>query len=153
MHLDRPLRFRLRLRVPGWCEGFGLRLNDAPFAVDCMAGNWATIEREWQPGDRITARFPMELRMVPVDKHHPRRVAIMVGPTVLGQDEACCRRPFDLAPGAELSSRLAREGEPLHFRILDTAPERHSRWLQPFSEFPAFWPYWIYFDLDAAPLY
>jgi hypothetical protein len=46
-----------------------------------------------------------------------------------------------------------REEETLHFRILDTAPERHSRWLQPFSEFPAFWPYWIYFDLDAAPLY
>ena len=30
VHLERPLRFRLRLRVPGWCEGFGLRLNDAP---------------------------------------------------------------------------------------------------------------------------
>ncbi len=91
--------------------------------------------------------------MVPVDRHHPRRVAIKFGPTVLGQDEACCRRPLDLAPGAELSSRLVREGETLHFRILDTAPERHSRWLQPFSEFPAYWPYWIYFDLDAAPLY
>ena len=80
LHMERPLRFRLRLRVPGWCEGFSLRLNDAPFAVDGVAGDWATIEREWQPGDRITARFPMELRMVPVDKHHPRRVAIMFGP-------------------------------------------------------------------------
>jgi DUF1680 family protein len=153
LQLERPLRFRLHLRVPGWCEGFSLRLNDAPFPVDGVAGDWAIIEREWQPNDRVTARFPMELRMVPVDKHHPRRVAIMFGPTVLGQDEACCRRPFDLAPGAELSSRLVREGETLHFRILDTAPERHPRWLQPFSEFPAFWPYWIYFDLDAAPLY
>ncbi len=153
LHMERPLRFRLRLRVPGWCKGFSLHLNDAPFAVDGVAGDWATIEREWQPNDRVTARLPMELRMVPVDKHHPRRVAIMFGPTVLGQDEACCRRPFDLELGADVSSRLVREGETLHFRILDTAPERHSRWLQPFSEFPAFWPYWIYFDLDAAPLY
>ncbi|MGH2614901.1 MAG: beta-L-arabinofuranosidase domain-containing protein, partial [Thermomicrobiales bacterium] len=153
MHMERPLRFRLRLRVPGWCEGFSLRLNDAPLAVAGAPGDWATIEREWQPGDRVTARFPMSLRMVPVDQHHPRRVAIMFGPVVLGQDEACCRRPFDLAPGVDLSSRLVREGEALHFRMLDTAPERHARWLQPFSEFPAFWPYWVYFDLDAAPLY
>jgi DUF1680 family protein len=153
LHLERPLRFRLRLRVPGWCEGISLSVNHAPVAVDVVAGEWATIEREWHPGDRLTARFPMELRMVPVDKHHPRRAAVMFGPTVLGQDEACCRRPLDLAPGAELSSRLVREGDTLRFRILDTAPERHPRWLQPFAEFPAFWPYWIYFDLDAAPLY
>lgn len=153
VYLERPLRFRLRLRVPGWCEGCSLRLNDAPLAVDGVPGDWATIERKWQPGDRLTARFPMALRMAPVDKHHPRRVAILFGPTVLGQDEACCRRPLDLTPGAELSSRLVHEGETLHFRILDTAPERHARWLQPFSEFPAFWPYWIYFDLDAPPLY
>ena len=64
LHMERPLRFRLRLRVPGWCEGFSLRLNDAPLAVDGVAGDWATIEREWQPNDRVTARFPMELRMV-----------------------------------------------------------------------------------------
>ena len=80
LRMERPLRFRLRLRVPGWCEGFSLRLNDAPFAFDGTAGDWATIEREWQPNDRVTARFPMEIHMVPVDKHYPRRVAIMFGP-------------------------------------------------------------------------
>jgi hypothetical protein len=46
-----------------------------------------------------------------------------------------------------------REEETLHFHIRDTAPERHARFLQPFYEFPALWPYWVYFDLDAAPLY
>jgi hypothetical protein len=77
----------------------------------------------------------------------------MYGPVVLAQDEACCRRPFALAPEADLSSRLVREGGGLRFRILNTAPERHTRYLQPFSDFPAFWPYWVYFDLDAPPLY
>jgi hypothetical protein len=38
-------------------------------------------------------------------------------------------------------------------RIRNAAPERHTHWPQPFYEFPAFWPYWIYFDLDAPPLY
>jgi DUF1680 family protein len=153
LQMARPMRFALRLRVPGWGDGIDVRLNDAPLTVDGAPGTWATIEREWQPGDRVSARFPMSLRMVPVDRQHPRRVAIMVGPVVLGQDEACCRRPLALAPGAELGSRLVREAEGLRFRILDTAPERHARFLQPFYDFPAFWPYWVYFDLDAPPLY
>ena len=153
LEMARPVRFALRLRVPGWAEGFSLSLNDAPLSIDGAPGTWATIEREWQPGDRVTARFPMALRMAPVDRQHSRRVAIMMGPVVLGQDEACCRRPFALAPGAELNSRLVREGDGLRFRILDAAPERHARFLQPFYDFPAFWPYWVYFDLDAAPLY
>jgi DUF1680 family protein len=153
LQMARPIHFALRLRVPGWGDGIDVRLNDAPLTVDGAPGTWATIEREWQPGDRVSARFPMSLRMVPVDRQHPRRVAIMVGPVVLGQDEACCRRPFALAPRAELGSRLVREAEGLRFRILDTAPERHARFLQPFSDFPAFWPYWVYFDLDAPPLY
>jgi DUF1680 family protein len=153
LQMARPMRFSLRLRVPGWGDGIDVRLNDAPLTVDGAPGTWATIEREWQPGDRVSARFPMSLRMVPVDRQHPRRVAIMVGPVVLGQDEACCRRPLALAPGAELGSRLVREAEGLRFRILDTAPERHARFLQPFYDFPAFWPYWVYFDLDAPPLY
>ena len=153
LHLERPARFRLRLRVPGWCEGMSVNLNDAPLPIAAAPGDWATIEREWQPGDRITARFPMAPRMVPVDRQHPRRVAIMYGPVVLGQDEACCRRPLALAPHEDLTSRLVREDERLRFRILDTAPERHTRYLQPFYEFPAYWPYWVYFDLDAPPLY
>ncbi|HEX5497735.1 MAG TPA: beta-L-arabinofuranosidase domain-containing protein, partial [Thermomicrobiales bacterium] len=153
LQLDRPLRFRLRLRVPGWSEGMSIRLNDAPLAIDATPGEWATIERDWQPGDRITARIPMGLRLAPIDKQHPRRVAIMHGPVVLAQDEACCRRPFALAPGADLASRLVREGDGVRFRILNTAPERHTRYLQAFSDFPAFWPYWVYFDLDAPPLY
>jgi len=71
---------------------------------------------------------------------------------VLAQDEACCRRPLALRPGDDLEHRLVQEG-PLRFRILDAAPERHTRFLQPLYGFPAFWPYWVYFDLDAPPLY
>ena len=71
-------------------------LNDAPFAVDGVEpGEWATVEREWHPGDRSPLRCRWSCAWSPVDKQHPNRVAIMFGPTVLAQDEACCRRPFD----------------------------------------------------------
>jgi hypothetical protein len=42
---------------------------------------------------------------------------------------------------------------PLRFNLVDTAPERHRRWLEPLYRFRGFWPYWLYFDLTAPPLY
>jgi hypothetical protein len=95
----------------------------------------------------------MELRAVPVDRQHPDRVAIMYGPVTLAQDEACCRRPFSIAPTRALSSRLIKEEGPLRFRIINTVPERHTRYLVPLYAVPGFWPYWVYFDLAAPALY
>jgi hypothetical protein len=95
----------------------------------------------------------MALRALPVDRQHPNRVAILYGPVVLAQDEACCRRPFALQPGARLESGLKCDSVPLRFNLVDTTPERHRRWLEPLHRFPGFWPYWVYFDLTATPLY
>ena len=151
--MDRPLRFALGFRVPGWSTGLRVDVNSSPTGLKTQPGQWATIEREWSPGERVTVRIPMTLRMLPVDQQHPNRVAILWGPVVLAQDEACCRRPFALGEGTELTRRLVREEPELRFRILDTIPERHTRFLQPFYSFPGFWPYWMYFDLDSLPLY
>jgi DUF1680 family protein len=150
---ERPLRFALRIRVPGWSNGVTLALNGQPIESRAAPATWATIEREWQPNDTLTVTIPMALRTVPVDRQHPDRVAIMYGPVVLGQDEACCRRPLALAPGTTLDSRLDRAAPALHFWMSDTAPERHRRFLRPLYEFPGFWPYWVYFDLKAPQLY
>jgi hypothetical protein len=151
--LERPLAFRLRIRVPAWATAMQVAVNGAALSVDAVPGRWASIEREWRPGDRLTVRVPMRLRMVPVDPQHPDRVAICFGPQVLAQDEACCRRPFALEDGASLESRLVRDDERVRFRFVDTAPERHQRTLQPLREIPGFWPYWVYFDLKTPPLY
>jgi DUF1680 family protein len=151
---ERPARFALKLRIPGWTRSASVMVNGTAQYVPVEPGQWATVDREWRAGDSVTLRMPMELRMSPVDAQHPDRVAILFGPTVLAQDEACCRRPFALASTADLSSALVRdENEPVRFRIVDTAPERHRRFLQPLYTFPAFWPYWVYFDLRAPPLY
>ena len=88
-----------------------------------------------------------------MDHQHPTRVAILYGPVVLAQDEACCRRPLTLQQGERLERRLTCDSVPLRFSIVDTAPERHRRWLEPLYRVPRFWPYWVYFDLTAPPLY
>jgi len=150
--MERPIRMGLAFRVPVWSKGARVDVNATRIDLEARPGEWARLDREWMPGDRVTVTIPFKLRTVPVDRQHPNRVAILWGPIVLAQDEACCRRPLALAPGADMAHRLVQEG-PVRFRILDTAPERHARFLQPFYTFPAFWPYWVYFDLDAPPLY
>jgi DUF1680 family protein len=153
LSLDQPTAFALRFRVPGWCEGMSISVNGQPNGMAATAGTWACIERTWQTGDEVTLRLPMALRALPVDRQHPNRVAILYGPVVLAQDEACCRRPFALQPGARLESGLKCDSVPLRFNLVDTTPERHRRWLEPLYRFPGFWPYWVYFDLTATPLY
>ena len=153
LEMERPESFAVRFRVPGWAAGAMLALNGAPLAVPAQPGSWAAIERTWSPGDQVTIRIAMSLRLEPVDTQHPDRAAILYGPVVLAQDEACCRRPFSLAPATALTTRLVKEGNGLRFRILNTVPERHTRYLQPLYTVPAHWPHWIYFDLHAAPLY
>jgi DUF1680 family protein len=150
--MERPVQMELGVRTPGWAGGVRLAINGARCDSTVQSAGWMRIEREWQPGDRITATIPLRVRAISVDSQHPRRAALMCGPVVLAQDEACCRRPFALESGTEPEERLVREG-PVRFRILDSAPERHTRFLTPFYAFPAFWPYWVYFDLDAPPLY
>jgi uncharacterized protein len=150
--MERPVRMELAVRVPSWSRDVRLEVNGARLGIEPRPGDWARVEREWKPGDRLTVTFPLRLRTLPVDRQHPRRVALLWGPVVLAQDEACCRRPLAVDPGGEAEQRLVQEG-PVRFRIVDTAPERHTRFLEPFYTFRAFWPYWLYFDLDAAPLY
>lgn len=151
--LDRPATFALRFRIPGWAVGASLALDGTPVAVSAEPGGWATVTREWQSGDSITLRLPMALRAQPIDPQHPGRAAILYGPVVLAQDEACCRRPFTIAPETALATRLVKDGPGIRFRITNGVPERHTRYLLPLYALPENWPYFVYFDLHAPTLY
>ena len=58
----KPLSFPLALRLPVWCSKPEIRLNgellDGANAVPVRNG-FASVDREWQAGDRISLRFPM----------------------------------------------------------------------------------------------
>jgi hypothetical protein len=77
----------------------------------------------------------------------------MHGPVVLAMHEACCRRPLLMQPGTDLLDRLIRVGPGPRFRVADTRPERHARFLQPLYTMQEGWPYWVYFDLGQRWLY
>jgi len=76
--------WRLSLRLPGWCEGASVQINDQPVQVPAGEG-YATIERSWRKGDTVELDFPMVPQLI---EPHPRSdstrgcVAIERGPLV-----------------------------------------------------------------------
>jgi DUF1680 family protein len=120
--VDQPGAFALRFRVPTWCTGMSIAVNGESVSAAALPGSWASVERSWHTNDVVTLRLPMRLRLLPVDRRHSDRVAILCGPVVLAQDEGCCRRPFALEDVAQLESRLVCDAVPLRFNVVDTAP-------------------------------
>jgi hypothetical protein len=62
---DKPVKFPLYLRLPGWCGAPELKVNDqaTTIAGARQAGRpaYAAIDREWKDGDRVTLRLPMNV--------------------------------------------------------------------------------------------
>jgi hypothetical protein len=53
------VRFALSLRIPGWCTAPRLVLNERPLSLPAVNKGFLRIDREFQPGDRITLALPM----------------------------------------------------------------------------------------------
>lgn len=84
VHLDRPVRFALNVRVPGWAfTPAKILLNDRPMKIKSIRGAFLKIYREWHDGDAVTVTFPMSLRFEPVDGQDPHFAALMYGPVML----------------------------------------------------------------------
>ncbi len=86
---EKSVRFAIRLRIPGWCKSFNLRMND----VDCdyvMTDGYAVIDRKWNPGDRLELNMDMPVEVVAADPRVQANVgrrAIMRGPLVYCLEE------------------------------------------------------------------
>ncbi|HEY0199340.1 MAG TPA: beta-L-arabinofuranosidase domain-containing protein [Rhodanobacter sp.] len=57
--VERAARFALKLRIPTWAEGAALTIGGEDACVATVPGQYAVIERVWQDGDEVVARFPM----------------------------------------------------------------------------------------------
>jgi len=149
---QRSVTFKLGFRVPGWSQGAAVSVNGNKLDVVANPGSWATIERSWNAGDRVTIQIPMQLRLAPIDKRHPQRVALMYGPVVLVQDGRYTQRLTQVASEANLSKLIVREGKQLQFRV---AAQRKSLFMPEWGTFVPFYqvrqgfPYRMYVDLIA----
>ena len=76
---DSPLT--LRVRVPQWTANYAtFSLNGAAMAIDGRAGRYATVERVWRKGDRLTVTIPMTVRADTL-RGAPERIAFLYRPS------------------------------------------------------------------------
>lgn len=86
---EKPRTFGLKLRIPGWCGGWELKVNGE--AVDAaVADGYATVHRKWKKGDEISLTMDMPVEVVAADprvKADEGRRAIQRGPIVYCLEE------------------------------------------------------------------
>ncbi|MFK4122426.1 RICIN domain-containing protein [Streptomyces longwoodensis] len=73
-----PVRFPLRLRVPGWCDGPDLRINGQTVSAPTGPA-WATVERQWRDGDKVTLGLPQRTTLQHWSHQHDA-VSVQHGP-------------------------------------------------------------------------
>ena len=54
-----PLKFPLKLRVPGWCASPRIAVNGDALNLAVGGDDFAVIDREWKTGDKVSIRFLM----------------------------------------------------------------------------------------------
>ena len=86
---DEPIRFCLRIRVPGWCDDFTVDVPEAFGELKYEEG-YATLDRVWKPKDSIGIQMAMPARWVRTNLHvsaNSGRVALQRGPLIYCLEE------------------------------------------------------------------
>ena len=83
IHVARPTRFALRIRIPQWAgEAGSVALNGRSLEEFATPGSYFVLTRSWKDGDRVEVSLPMSLRLEPTPDD-PSLQAVMYGPLVL----------------------------------------------------------------------
>lgn len=89
LSLEKAENFSLRIRIPAWSEKTTMCVNDEEIAV--APGSYATLDRKWEPGDKITFWLDMRCRVQDAPRGSNRAgdnfQAVVYGPMVLARDE------------------------------------------------------------------
>ena len=95
--VDRMRNRELRLRIPGWCDDWSLKVNGTSAEVPVEKG-YAVISRKWKKGDTVELLLKMEAKAVKADprvKDDEGKVAIQRGPLVYCIEEVDNPEGFD----------------------------------------------------------
>lgn len=77
----KPLKFTLKLRIPGWCDAASVRINGTK--VDGVkGGSYLALNREWNQGDKVEINFDIAVKAHPLADY----VAFTSGPIALARD-------------------------------------------------------------------
>jgi uncharacterized protein len=89
----------VRLRIPGWCQGAGVKVNGKPVQDRPEPGSFFPIRRTWKPGDTIELDMPMAVQLItanPKVEQCRGQAAVQRGPVIY------CAEALDLPVGVAL---------------------------------------------------
>jgi DUF1680 family protein len=81
--IEKPEAFPIGFRIPAWSGSTKLTVNGDAVAV--TAGSYASVNRVWKTGDRVSIQFDMRGRVVSAPDGNGQ-IAIVRGPVVLSLD-------------------------------------------------------------------
>ncbi len=88
---DRPTEFAFALRLPGWCQGAKIKVNDIEIDINgCMADGYIVMKRIWQSNCKVTFELDMPVQIIaanPQVRADAGKVAIQRGPIVYCLEE------------------------------------------------------------------
>lgn len=106
--------FSLKLRIPAWAPGAGVRVNLGPVEDTAPAGAFFELHRAWQGGDFVDLELPMTARRLeanPLVEELVGQVALRRGPVVY------CLEGVDLPAGVKISDILLPDEAELRARF------------------------------------
>jgi len=99
-------RFTLRLRIPGWCPGGRVSVNDEMVTGTVLPGSYLCLDRKWQAGDEVKLSLDMPVQYLeshPLVEETYNQLAVRRGPLIY------CLESRDLPEAARIESiRIAR---------------------------------------------
>jgi hypothetical protein len=60
---NKPVKFPLYLRIPGWCSSAVIRISGEGYEADPLPGEMIRIMRTWNPGDSVELSLPMKIQL------------------------------------------------------------------------------------------
>jgi DUF1680 family protein len=88
---EEPLRFALKLRIPGWARGATLAVDGQARAADSPTNGYVQLDRTWIPGDEVELELPMPVQRLhahPLVQADVGRVSLRRGPLVYCVEQA-----------------------------------------------------------------
>lgn len=134
LNLDKPSRFTLHLRIPGWCRDANVTVNGGTIDLTaCTHKGYAAITRDWQDGDevRLSIAMPVDrLYAHPAASEDAGRVALQRGPVVycveetdIGGEPQRLRLPADAEIAARFDADLLGGAVVLEGQALEAGSE------------------------------
>jgi len=146
LETTQPVKFTLKLRVPSWSESVSFKVNGNAVNVKAQPGQWASIRRNWQKGDRVEMTIPLRFRRVPIDRWHPDRVAIVRGPVVYAQ-QIVHKHLVSIPPDDDaLNEWMVATNNPAVFHYTGQEQSSQRDDFMPFYRFAEMQSYRMYFD-------